>query len=134
MTSHDDEGHDEPGEGDDEPELVGYEPLGDRPLRSRHLATVTRVFVVLGLAGLVLPGILITAGTAQRTAVTACAAYTAYYAPTAAGFDVRFELFSAAGMGWNCYAREFGGDELLLVALGLIPGSARLPSAPAIDS
>ncbi len=118
---------------DSEPEPAGYEPHGDRPLRSRHLLTLMRVFVVLGLAGLVLPGILITAGTAQRTAINACAAVTAYYAPTAT-FQTRFELFSPAGIGWNCYAVAFGGDEVLLASLGLIPGSPRLPRAPMLDS
>lgn len=119
---------------DDEPELAGYEPHGDRPLRSRHLVTVMRVFVVLGLLGLILPGILITAGTAQRTAINSCAVYTAFYSPTATDFAVRFELFSPAGAGWNCYAMEFGGDEILLASMGLIPGAPRLPSAPPVDT
>lgn len=119
---------------DDEPELAGYEPHGDRPLRSPHLLTAMRVFVVLGLLGLVLPGILISAGTAQRTAINSCAVYTAYYAPTASDFSVRFELLSPAGIGWNCYALEFGGDEVLLASLGLIPGAPRVPSAPTLNT
>jgi len=115
---------------DDEPELAGYQPHGDRPLRSPRLLTVMRVVVVVGLAGLILPGILVTAGTANATAQATCGAYTAYYAPESVGFTARFELFSPAGMGWNCYAIEYGGDEFLLRALGLIPGGARLPSVP----
>ena len=56
---------------DDEPELTGYEPH-EKALRSAHLVTAMRVMVVLGLVALVLPGILITASTASRTAVQAC--------------------------------------------------------------
>lgn len=118
---------------DDEPELAGYEPH-DRPLRSPHLITVMRVVVVIGLVGLILPGILVTATTANRTALTSCAAYTAYFAPEAAGFSTRFEVVSAAGMGWNCYAVAFGGTETLVASLGLIPGGARLPNSPAVES
>lgn len=114
---------------DDEPELAGYEPH-EKPLRSPHLVTVMRVVVVIGLVALVLPGLLVTMTTADRTAKATCAAYTAYYAPEAVSFSSRFELVSAAGMGWNCYAVEFGGDEILVAALGLIPGGVSLPSGP----
>jgi hypothetical protein len=115
---------------DDEPELAGYEPHGDKPLRSPHLVTAMRVVVVLGLIGLVLPGILVAIGTANRTALASCAAYTAYYAPEAVSFSARFELLSPAGLGWNCYAVEFGGGEVLVATLGIIPGGARIPSVP----
>lgn len=118
---------------DDEPELAGYEPH-ERPLRGARFVLVLRVAVVLGLVGLVLPGILITMGTANRTALATCAAYTEYYAPEAVSFSTRFELFGPAGIGWNCYAVEFGGDEILLASLGLIPGGARLPNAPLENS
>lgn len=118
---------------DDEPELAGYEPH-DRPLRSPHLITVMRVVVVIGLAGLLLPGVLVTVGTASSTANRTCSIYTAYYAPEAVGYSTRFEVFSAAGMGWNCYAVQFGGEELLLRSLGIIPGGARLPSGSTENS
>ncbi|CAN5238996.1 hypothetical protein BH09ACT5_BH09ACT5_22900 [soil metagenome] len=119
---------------DDEPELAGYEPHGDRPLRSRHLTTVMRVVVVIGLLGLLLPGILVTLSTASRTATVTCSVYTAYYAPEAVSFSARFELVSPAGMGWNCYAVEYGGDEVLVRSLGLIPGGVRLPQYVPEDS
>lgn len=118
---------------EDEPELAGYQPH-DRPLRSPHLITVMRVVVVIGLVGLILPGLLVTATTANRTAASTCAAYTAYFAPEAVGFSTRFEVVSAAGMGWNCYAVAFGGTETLVASLGLIPGGARLPSSPTVES
>jgi hypothetical protein len=114
----------------DEPELAGYQPHGERPLHSRHLYTAMRVIVVIGLIGLVLPGIVITVGTANRTAESTCAIYTRYYAPEAIGFSARFELVSAAGLGWNCYAEQFGGGEVLVQSLGLIPGGPRLPVVP----
>ena len=118
---------------DDEPELAGYEPH-DRPLRSPRLVTAIRVVVVIGLVGLILPGILITMNTANRTAQNTCSVYTAFYAPGAMSFSVRFELVGPAGVGWNCYAVNFGGGEILVKALGLIPGGPRLPSAPAVNS
>ena len=119
---------------DDEPELAGYEPHGDRPLRSPHLVTVMRVVVIIGLVGLLLPGILVTASTASNTAARTCAVYTAYYAPAAVDFSSRFEFFSPAGVGWNCYAIGYDGDELLVRSLGLIPGGVRLPAAPTQSS
>ena len=118
---------------DEEPELAGYEPH-EKPLRSPHLMTVMRVVVVLGLAALILPTILATMVTANRTAVATCAAYVAYYAPQSADFSVRFELVSPSGVGWNCYAIAFGGDELLVQALGLIPGRPVIPNAPVENS
>ena len=114
---------------DDEPELAGYQPH-ERPLRGPRFRIALRIAVVLGVIGLVLPGILVTMATANRTALATCAAYTEYFAPEAVSFSTRFELVSPAGIGWNCYAVEFGGDEILLASLGLIPGGARLPSAP----
>ena len=119
---------------DDEPELAGYQPHGDRPLRSPHLKTVMRVVVVIGLVGLLLPGILVTLSTASRTATVTCGIYAAYYAPESVSFSARFELFSAAGLGWNCYAVEYDGDEILVRSLGIIPGGVRLPSAPYVES
>jgi len=112
---------------DDEPELAGYQPH-EKPLRSPHVARVIRVVVVLGLAALILPGILVTAETANRTALATCAIYTRYYAPESVAFSTRFEVFGPAGVGWNCYAVSFGGDELLIASLGLIPGGARIPA------
>ena len=114
----------------DEPELAGYEPHGERPLRSRRLVTTMRVVVVIGLVGLILPGILLTTVTANRTAAASCAAYAAYYAPEAVGISTRFELISDAGIGWNCYAVSFGGEQTLLASLGLIPGGPRIPTPP----
>lgn len=119
---------------DDEPELAGYQPQGDRPLRSPHLKTVMRVVVVIGLVGLLLPGILVTLSTASRTAAVTCSVYTAYYAPEAVSSSARFELVSPAGVGWNCYAVAYGGGEVLVRAMGIIPGGVRIPTTPTEDS
>ncbi len=43
---------------EDEPELAGYQPH-ERPLRGPRLQLLMRVVVVLGLAALVLPGLVI---------------------------------------------------------------------------
>lgn len=119
---------------DDEPELAGYEPHGEKPLRSPHLLTVMRVVVVVGLIGLVLPSILIGMTTANNTAQRSCAIYTANLAPEAVTFSARFEIFSASGIGWNCYAVGFNGGETLLATMGLIPGGARIPVQPGIQT
>lgn len=115
---------------DDEPELAGYQPH-EKPLRSPHLVTVMRVVVIVGLVSLLLPGLLLTTNTASNTAQRTCAAYTAYLAPEAVGFSARFELFSVAGIGWNCYAEQYDGSETLLKVLGIIPGEPHLPTVPA---
>lgn len=116
---------------DDEPELSGYVPHGDRPLRSRLYMQVIRVVVVLGLIGLVLPGIFSAVGTANATATRSCAIYTEYLAPQAVSFDTRFEPFARGEPGWKCYAIAFNGTETLLRSLGLIPGAAIIPTSPA---
>lgn len=114
---------------DDEPELAGYEPL-ERPLRGPRFTMVMRIVVVLGLVGLILPGILVTVSTANRTAAASCSFAAQFYAPESTSSAARFELFSNAGPGWNCYALHFGGRETLVANLGLIPGSVSLPSGP----
>lgn len=114
---------------DQHPELLGYEPGEGKPLRSPVLLIVMRVIVVLGLVGLVLPGLLVTANTAQRTAENTCANYVQYYVPEALSSSARFELFSPGGIGWSCYATRYGEtSELYVRSLGLIPGGAALPS------
>ncbi|QAV71689.1 hypothetical protein ESZ53_13065 [Salinibacterium sp. UTAS2018] len=116
---------------DENPELDGYVPHGERPLRSRAFKSVMRVVVVLGLIGLVVPGIVSAAGTANNTAHRTCAIYTEYLAPQAVSYDVRFALTGDGDPGWKCYAISFNGSETLLRSLGLIPGPAVLPTSPA---
>jgi hypothetical protein len=118
-------------EDEDNPELSGYEPHRERPLRSRAFIWVMRVVVVLGLIGLVVPGIVSAIGTANITATRTCAIYTNYLAPQAVSFDIRFELLGPGEPGWKCYSIAFNGSETLLRSMGLIPGPAVIPTSPA---
>jgi hypothetical protein len=106
---------------EDPPELRGYQASGDRPLRSPALLRVMRVTIVLGVVGLVVPGLYATLALQARTAAAVCAR-----AVTSGSFgvepDARFELAGPIGPSWYCYARGFDGREVLVRALGLIPG------------
>lgn len=115
---------------DDEPELRGFEPYELRPLRSQRTQALLRVVVVVGIVVLVLPGLVIISGMTAGAARIACNEYSAAYAPQSASHVVRFELFSPAGIGWNCYALSSSGDETLVLAMGPIPGPVSLPRSP----
>ena len=104
----------------EEPELAGYEPIPPRR-GPRPVVVMMRVVVILAIIGLVLPGILVTATTASRTAENACSVYVAMDAPGSIGQRVAFEMWSPIGPGWNCYSVAFGGHETLVKAFGLIP-------------
>jgi len=106
---------------DDPPELRGYVPRGEKPLRHPMTMLVFRVAVVLGVVGLVVPGLYATVTLQERSATRSCAAAVAAATPGAESI-ARFELAGPEGPSWYCYARDFGGHELLLRALGLIPG------------
>lgn len=118
---------------DDEPELAGYVPSVGPPLRSPHLILTMRIVVIVGIACLVLPGILTTMNVAAQTAEEACGAWVRYEASEATGASARFELFGPGGVGWQCYSvGAFGGDRAVAF-LGLIPVSpkiSRVPTAP----
>jgi hypothetical protein len=114
----------------DEPELAGYEPGDGRPLRGRRVIMMVRVVVVLGIIGLVLPGLITTVSVGAATAEEACAAWVAYEAPDSKRSNAVFELFGAGGPGWQCYSvGAFGGDRNV-ASLGLIPVSPKLASIP----
>jgi hypothetical protein len=116
---------------DDSPELAGYEPTGDRPLRSQRMLKVMRVVVIVGVIGLILPGILITVSTAANSAERACAYYVAANVPNGSP-RVRFELGGPEGPGWNCYADRFGDQEMYVRGMGLIPVAPPMRPAPAV--
>lgn len=116
-----------------EPELAGYVPNEGAPQRRRMLLGM-RVVVILGIACLVLPGILTTWSVASSTAQTTCEAWVKYEAPGATGERAQFEVLGAGGIGWECYATGgLGGDEHV-ASLGLIPVSPRLSPVPAPNS
>ena len=104
---------------DDPPELRGYVPSDGKPLRHPLTLRVMRVTIVLGILGLVVPSLYATIALQARTAGILCERATR---SIDAEPVVRFEPAGPAGPSWYCYAREFGGDEVLLGSLGLIPG------------
>jgi len=119
---------------DDEPELAGYEPYDERPLRSRRTVAIMRVVVLVGIACLVLPGVITGLSVASSAAKEECRRWVAYEDPSSPGSDARFQLFGDGGPGWQCYTRgAFGGDSRV-ASMGLIPGPPALPSRNPEDS
>lgn len=106
---------------DDPPELAGYEPGEGKPLRHPMTIRVMRVVIVLGIVGLVAPGLYATVALQSRTAAAVCE-WATDTATNGAEAVARFELLGPGGPSWYCYARDFGGREVLLGSLGLIPG------------
>jgi hypothetical protein len=109
------------------PELAGYDPDEERPARNALRRRAMQVIVVVGILGLILPGIVISITTATNTAQVACGLVVAQEAPDSVAFQPRFELMGVEGPGWYCYAQDFDGTETMVSALGLIP---EVPFAP----
>lgn len=103
------------------PELRGYVPQDDRPLRSPMFMRVMRVVIVLGVVGLIVPGAYGTIALQSRMAEVLCSRLVST-ATLGAEPVARFEFTGPAGPSWYCYARAFDGREVLVRALGLIPG------------
>lgn len=117
---------------EEHPELSGYDPGDDRPLRGRRRVVLIRVIVALSVIALVLPGVLTTASLNAANAAAACATWVHHFAPDASGSSARFEIFGAGGIGWECYTvGAFGGDRHV-ASLGLIP--SRVVTLPAIEN
>lgn len=112
----------------DEPELLGYVPIEQRPLYGDGRRRTMRVLVLIAVAAMVVPGILGTASLAANTAQQTCAVYVARYQPNAVGASVHFDLFGPRGPGWDCYTVDAGQQEAFLVLLGLIPSTPLPPS------
>lgn len=108
---------------EDHPELAGYEPLDERPLRGRTMTVASRVFVFVALTALVLPGVLLTVSIQTQTADYTCGVYSRHYEPESTGASARFELFGPLGPGWQCYALNTEGDATWVAPLGLIPST-----------
>jgi hypothetical protein len=96
----------------------------------RHPLTikVMRVVIVIGVIALVLPGVIYTIGMQIQTADAACRIVVRSGDTEAVGAVARFQVWGGNGPGWYCYARSFDGSELMLRALGLIPGLNYQPS------
>ena len=104
------------------PELAEYVPGEGSSLRRPGFVRVLRIVIVIGVAALVVPGVLYTVGVQVRTADAACRIAVAGSDPEAVGSRAAFSLTGAAGPGWYCYSERFDGSEILLRSLGLIPG------------
>ena len=113
---------------DEQPELVGYVPTNGRPLRSRRILIAMRIVVVVGVVGLVLPGVIGEVMLNFRDAAESCKRWVAYEHPGDAA-SASFELFGPNGSGWQCYtsAESFGGSQFV-ASLGWIPGPPPIPA------
>jgi hypothetical protein len=112
---------------EEHPELTGYIPLDDRPLRSARTTRVIRAVVFLGLIALILPGIITIISVATQTASYTCGVYVKRYTVDAYGSSVSFQLFSPGGVGWQCYATNTEGDQTYVAPLGIIPSAPTPP-------
>ncbi len=93
-----------------------------------------RIVVFVGIACLILPGVITSISVASATAHSECLAWVRYETPGATGASARFEVFGAGGIGWECYATgSFGGDQHV-ASMGLIPISPKLSPIPATGS
>jgi hypothetical protein len=108
------------------PELTGADDEPSTPSRMNKRQRTLKVVGIVALASLVLPGILVTWSTSQRTAQAACFMAVDYYAPTATGFEADFQIFPLRTFGWVCHASMADGTTLPVAALGVLPGSPRL--------
>lgn len=115
---------------EDEPELAGYVPASERPLRNPRVLLVMRVIVIVGIGCLILPSILTTVTVAASTAHETCLAWVRYEEPGAATASARFEVFGPGGIGWECYAVGGFGGERHVASLGLIPVSPSMSPVP----
>jgi hypothetical protein len=113
---------------DEQPELVGYIPGDGRPLRSRNMLIAMRVVVTVGIAGLVLPGLIGEAMLNATDAAESCKRWVNYEEPGDSS-TVSFELLGAHGTGWQCYTQSgsFGGSQFV-ASLGWIPGPPQFPT------
>lgn len=119
---------------DEQPELVGYVPTDGRPLRSRRLLIAMRIVVVVGVVGLVLPGVIGEVMLNFRDAAESCKRWVSYEHPGDQS-SASFELFGANGSGWQCYTASdsFGGSQFV-ASLGWIPGPPAIPARGGVNA
>jgi hypothetical protein len=115
-------------EDDYHPELAGYVPREEGSVRHPLTLKVMRVVIVIGVIALILPGVLYTIGVQMQTADAACRIVVRAGDSEATGSVARLQAWGGNGPGWYCYAQSFDGSELMLRALGLIPGLSYQPS------
>jgi hypothetical protein len=105
---------------DEHPELSGYEPFEEKPLRSPRKTWTLRLVVLLAVLALILPGLFTTVSVGTSNAWRACTYRAALVDPTLKAAP-RFEVFGPGGLGWECYAVDRFGDEIHIDSMGLIP-------------
>jgi hypothetical protein len=110
----------------DHPELDGYEPHPERPMRSRRSQRLIQFAAVVGIALLVMPLVISQARIAERSAQRWCGIWVDYEVSEPATPDARFEVFGPSVIGWECYATEVIGGDRYLGPLGIIPGAPNL--------
>lgn len=110
----------------DHPELDGYEPHGEKPIRSKRTQRLIQLAALVGIALLILPLVISQARIAESSAQRWCAVWLNYEISEPATPVARFELFGPSVLGWECYANTVIGDEQYLGPLGIIPGPPNL--------
>lgn len=115
---------------DEHPELSGYEPFEEKPLRSSRKIWMLRVVVLLAVLALVLPGFFTVVNVGTSNAERACTYRSALVDPSLQAAP-RFELFGPGFLGWECYAIDRLGDEHHIDSMGLIPVASQIPRVPA---
>jgi hypothetical protein len=121
---------------DEHPELSGYEPHEQKPLRSAGKTWALRLIVLLAVLALVLPGVFTTVSVGTSNAWRACTYRSAVVDP-ALQATPRFEAFGPGGFGWECYAVDRFGEEHHIDSMGLIPVAPRgipVPQEPTQDA
>jgi len=90
-----------------------------------------RWVAITTMLAMVVPGVLLSIGTAQSTAASSCRLAADLVGSERAPARAAFELTNLDTLGWNCYVVT-GNGEVRVALLGLIPGPPRL--VPAINS
>ena len=111
---------------DEHPELEGYEPFEQKPLRSRWFVRGVQAAALLGVFLLVMPFFASQARVASVSAANWCAKWVAYEVPEPSIAEARFELFGPGVLGWECYATQLIGGDRYMGYLGIIPGPPHL--------
>lgn len=119
---------------DNHPELNGYEPYAEKPLRKPLFTWLLRAVVILAVLGLVLPGILTTVSVASSNAQRACAYRVAVADPQASGYIAKFEVFGPGGLGWECYSADSFDGAHHIDSMGLIPVAPSAAQVATLDS
>lgn len=110
----------------DHPELDGYEPHGERPLRSRTAQRLIQLAALVGIGLLIMPLVISQARIAERSAQRWCAIWVDYEVSEPSSPAARFEVFGPSVIGWECYATAVIGGDRYLGPLGIIPGPPNL--------